>query len=141
MKQGTVLKEIQLKKGRNVVTLDGIYPLTEIKSPLFKSVNYFINDHCSEIHKETIYANKIVIEAEDEGLCRVILGKGYYAQPDLRWTDMMLQNRGWMGGDGIYSFNLENGNDAFDQDKIAQTLFVFGDTFVGRGDLQSKKNG
>jgi hypothetical protein len=135
MKAGTVLREVSLKKGCNQIDLGGIYPLTRIASPLVSKVQYLLDD----VEIETLYANKLIIEAKAEGKCQIVLGQGYYAVPDNDWTSKMLRTSGWMGGDGIYSFNLKNGNDAFDQKRIEKTLFVFGDTFIGRGDTKTRK--
>ena len=54
-------------------------------------------------------------------------------------AERFLFDRGWSGGDGIFTFNLTNGRDAFNQKEPSTTLFVFGDTFVGTSDAKTKK--
>ena len=65
-------------------------------------------------------------------LLKIELGVGYIVTENQFYTENFTYKEPWGGSDGIYSFNLTNGNDSFDQIKKGKTLFVFGDTFVGR---------
>jgi hypothetical protein len=47
------------------------------------------------------------------------------------WEALFKRTSGWTGADGIYSIPL-SGNDAPGSAAHSQTLFVFGDTFIGR---------
>ena len=77
------------------------------------------------------------LKVESEGECRVrfFVGAGYWAAPDVRYTKAFLKNceNGWAGGDGINSFNLTDGNDAYNAN-CKDTMFIFGDTLVGKVD-------
>lgn len=60
----------------------------------------------------------------------VVLGDGYMIKEDNEWTSAFLRYDGWTGADGIFSFNLTNGEDAIGS--IANTTgFIFSDTFIG----------
>ncbi len=69
---------------------------------------------------------------EDYGINHIAftLGSGYYVSFAEAYTNLFKRTSGWTGADGIYSFNLTNGNDDFDQQDIT-TAFIFSDTFVG----------
>lgn len=55
-------------------------------------------------------------------------GEGYIGIPDEEFTSLFQTQKGWMGGDGLFTFNLfDNRNDEPDH---IRTLCVFGDTFV-----------
>ena len=61
---------------------------------------------------------------------RLTLGEGFIIKEATEWTDSLLQYDGWTGADGIFSFNLTNGNDTIGADSDS-TLFLFSDTFIG----------
>lgn len=132
MKKGDLIKHVILNPGKNEIKLDKIYPIQEFRSENHLKVLFMIDD---EVMKENVrYANRIIIEAEKKEELNLYLGEGYYATPDEEMTLKFLRNHQWSGGDGIYSFNLEDYHDGFDQEKLKKTLFVFGDTFVGTSD-------
>lgn len=60
-------------------------------------------------------------------------GIGFAAEPADAWTDLFHRKRGWTGSDGIYSIPFDgcekNGSAAG-----KNTLFLFGDTFIGTVD-------
>lgn len=56
-------------------------------------------------------------------------GVGVLAIPAPEWSALLPQTEGWTGGDGIYSFDLD------DQSRVA---FVFGDSFIGSVDQQTR---
>lgn len=74
-------------------------------------------------------------ESMEECRVRFFTGAGYWASQDVRYTETFLKNRenGWAGGDGINSFNLTDGNDAYNANS-QETLFIFGDTLVSKVD-------
>lgn len=78
-------------------------------------------------------ARYIKFTAKERTHIHVYEGPGFVAEPEPRWNKPFRRTHGWMGGDGIFSFNLSDGLDAFNQTN-AKTLFVFGDTLVGRSD-------
>lgn len=132
MKHGDTIKTVDLVKGENQVFFERIYPIKPINNSNLK-VTYNVGNEKSE----TYYADNLLIIAKKALQLEIKLGIGYYAVENKFYTDCFTYKEPWGGGDGIYSFNLTNGNDAFDQAKKGNTLFVFGDTFVGRVD---KKN-
>ncbi len=58
------------------------------------------------------------------------LADGIIVKEDKAWSDSFLRFNGWTGADGIFSFNLTDGNDTIGAEKHT-TGFVFSDTFVG----------
>lgn len=67
---------------------------------------------------------------------RFYVGKGLAAVPSQQWTDMFHHKEGWSGADGIYSIPF-NGYDNFEKAEDKKTIFVFGDTFIGKVDEAS----
>ena len=81
-----------------------------------------------------------ILKVTGEGPCRVsfFVGSGWWAEPDGAYTDAMHRFSGWAGSDGINSFNLKDGVDAYGADTDA-TLFVFGDTLVSEVDRKTDR--
>lgn len=132
MKKGDLIKVVELKKGINTITLDQIYPLEPFKSKNHNIITYMIDD---EVMKDgVIYANKLMIDAKNPESLELKLGAGYLVEKDDELTNQFISYHAWSGGDGIYSFNMTNGKDGFDQKEELKTLFFFGDTFVGTSD-------
>lgn len=61
---------------------------------------------------------------------RFYLGEGFIVKDAEEWTDSLLRHDGWTGADGIFSYNLTNGNDGIGN-ATDSTLFIFSDTFIG----------
>ena len=136
IKHNEKLITVSLTKGvEKLVELDRIYPLGKV-------------DFQGELSIEFSYENKkyfpIVLENKsfEDNTARylkitssvdqeitIYMGLGYYCEKNEEMTSLFERYHGWNGGDGIYSFNLENEEDYSQQDD--RTLFVFGDTFVG----------
>lgn len=133
MKQGDLITSKKLKEGQSEILLDKIYPIGEIIGA--SNYKYFINDMPSHSN----YANRIEFSLKTPTKVEVYLGVGYvaYEQPD--WNKRFEHTSGWSGGDGIFTFNLEDGMDRFDQTKTKKTLFIFGDTFVGRSNPETRQ--
>ncbi len=132
MKKGDLIHVAKLVKGKNEIKLDRIYPIMDFRNENHTKVLYLIDD---EVMKEHInYANQLIIEAYKQEELKLFVGEGYIAEPDEDMSNKFISYDKWSGGDGIYSFNLQDANDGFDQEKLKKTLFVFGDTFVGTSD-------
>ncbi|MBE0700382.1 MAG: discoidin domain-containing protein, partial [Acholeplasmataceae bacterium] len=61
---------------------------------------------------------------------RFVLGEGFIVKEDTDWSNTFLRYQGWTGADGIFSFNLTNGDDQIGA-AVSHTGFIFSDTFVG----------
>ena len=137
MRKGDLIKVVKLSKGKNEIKLDRIYPILDFRNENHSKVLYMID---GEVMKEHItYANELIIEAYKSEELSLYIGEGYVAVEDQELTKKFISYEKWSGGDGIYSFNLEDAKDGFDQDKQKKTLFVFGDTFVGTSDKKTNK--
>ena len=64
------------------------------------------------------------------GFATAALGQVQSVQRASDWENLFKRTNGWTGADGIYSIPL-NGVDAAGAN-VPQTMFVFGDTFIGR---------
>lgn len=60
----------------------------------------------------------------------LFLGEGYIVKEADDWDEALTRYDGWTGADGIFSFNLEDGNDSIGTD-TSSTLFLFSDTILG----------
>ncbi len=138
MDAGTIIKTFEVKQGSNELNLDGIYPVETLKGVKTKHIRYYVDAIETTKEGKPSYANRILVECREAGSLDVVLGEGYLAFKDEEWTARFRYRDRWCGGDGIYSFNLTNGNDAFDQNNESTQLFVFGDTLVGRVDEEDK---
>ncbi len=58
------------------------------------------------------------------------LGQSILVEPAVEWSSLFDRTSGWTGADGIYSIPL-SGDDSPGSAVGTQTLFVFGDTFIG----------
>lgn len=135
MKKGQTIKTVTLHPGSHVIRLDRIYPLKPIASPHLQSVSYWIDD----AKQNSTYANRLEIEMKEKDTIDITTSEGYLAAIDSNLSNRFLFDRGWSGGDGIFTFNLTDGKDGFDQNEPKTTLFVFGDTFVGTSDPETKR--
>lgn len=68
---------------------------------------------------------------------KVICGEGFYCEEEVEWTKLFERKVKWVGSDGIFAINLI-GNDS-PLCENAETLFNFGDTFVGTVDEVTNK--
>jgi hypothetical protein len=140
MKVNTPIKEVELGIGSQTISLDRIYPIIGLDGIKYHNLQIFADGVPSElIPGKVTYGDEIRLFSDEKGMLKVLLGPGYIAEIDPLWSRRFSQKQGWAGGDGIYSFNLTNGNDQFDQTEPATNLFVFGDTLVGRTDPVTKK--
>jgi len=140
MKAGHVIKKELVLKGTSTVLLDSIYPIENVTGKHISQLVYSVDDMMiTKNNDHVFYANKIEITTTADTEIEVVLGNGYIASKDEEWTKKFGQKQGWAGSDGIYSFNITTGSDQFDQKRNFTTLFVFGDTFVGRTDKVTKR--
>jgi hypothetical protein len=137
MKKGDLIKVVKLAKGKTEIKLDRIYPIQDFRNENHSKVLYMIDGEVMKEHNT--YANELVIEAYKAEELTLIIGEGYVATEDKEMTDKFLSYHQWSGGDGIYSFNLTDAKDGFDQEEAKKTLFVFGDTFVGTSDKKTNR--
>ncbi len=76
---------------------------------------------------------------------RVFAGKGWAVEPSRNWTGLLSTNGefkytgtaaqrdgGWIGADGIFSYNLEGPQVQGSTDDNSRNMFVFQDTVVGK---------
>ena len=79
-------------------------------------------------------AVKLVIPLSDDDIkiddIRFKLDEGLIIQEDEDLTRQFLRYNGWTGADGIFTFNLTNGDETIGAEK-STVGFIFSDTFVG----------
>lgn len=137
MKHGDLLKSISFKEHIRI-DLDSIYPIQPLDENDYQ-VKYLINDEEQTLFEGVFYANQLEVSSKTKSDVSIYLGEGYLTEKADQWTHQFITDDIWQGGDGIFSFNLTDGLDCFDQDKEKKTLFVFGDSFIGRFDQQTQK--
>lgn len=69
------------------------------------------------------------LKAEGEFEIEVYQGEGYIGVSEKKWDKLFAKEQYWVGGDGLYSFNL-NGSDNYQSKEDDVTFCVFGDTFA-----------
>jgi hypothetical protein len=137
MKFGDLIRSVSFNK-ETVVELDKIYPIKPIDESKYE-VKYLIKDEEQSLLMGSYYANKLIVKSKEEKTLDILLGSGYSTELASEWRDLFVTDDIWQGGDGLFTFNVESGNDQFDQPIAAKTLMVFGDTFVGRYDKETQK--
>lgn len=129
-----------LTKGKNLIDLDQILPIGALEGAIESDIHFFIDTFEQQRNLDgTVYANRIEVDNVSSKEITIHSGKGYIASPDAYWTNKFQHTDKWCGGDGIFSFNITDGQDGFDQAKKKTSLFVFGDTLVGRFDRVTKQ--
>lgn len=106
--------------------------------------DYPLNDTVTVIPLDNTLAKSIKITFKNDesqlfyGLndIKVVLGEGMIVKEDSEWTDAFLNYSGWSGADGVFSFNLTNGNDTIGA-TADTTGFVFSDTFIGEANSET----
>ena len=125
------------EKGEVEIKLNHIFPI-EIVANNVKNVKLYIDEDRSNSQ----YANRVCFDLYKKELIKIRRIKGFYAEKDETMNTMFIPEDLWSGGDGIYSFPLNQDQDGFPVEHKninKDTLFVFGDTFVGEIDVQSKQ--
>lgn len=140
MKPGETIKQAQFPAGAGEIALAAIYPVRELSGGKPTDVKMYIGDKLQTPFLDgSTYCNRITFTLAEPATLDVVCGIGYVAEKDQEWTDRFSVKQGWAGGDGIYSFNLLDGRDQFDQQPDYTNLFVFGDTLVGRTDIKTRR--
>ena len=97
---------------------------------------YELNEELTEIDFGGSMAKsiKLIFSADDhkKGIqdIRATLADGIIIKEDQAWTDTFLRYYGWTGADGIFTFNLSDGNEMIGANKNT-VGFIFSDTFIG----------
>ncbi len=77
------------------------------------------------------------LKVEGGELSSFSLGEGYIGAPAKEYDALFVRKEGWMGGDGLFTFNLFGGREK--EAERVRTLCVFGDTFLNtRGNDDSR---
>lgn len=122
------------EKGKIEIDLERYLPLNKVICNDITKVEYYFVNRWVELEKpykfENVAARYINITAKKSSKINITLGKGFYGYEKENYSKQFKRRSGWTGGDGIFSFNIKDGNDSIYQED-AKTLFVFGDTFVG----------
>lgn len=140
-----------------ILTFDAIYPIDQLKikqtadtEPIesisievsYNGLNYtrIFNQYALNIDQTDIdfggtmaKSIKLVFSADDKkGIqdIQATLADGFIIKEDQPWTDTFLRYNGWTGADGIFTFNLTDGNEAIGASKDT-VGFIFSDTFIG----------
>jgi hypothetical protein len=111
------------------------YSLNEITYNRYQ-LNYELTNGLNQIDFGGLMAKsvKLVFQAGNTtyGLqdVKFELADGFIIKEDQEYSNTFLRYNGWTGADGIFTFNLTDGNDAIGAEKNT-TGFIFSDTFVG----------
>lgn len=120
--------------GKIEIDLGMYLPLNKAICNGLKEVEYFFVNRWIKLKSpydlSGVTARYINVTAKKGSILSLTLGKGYYGIEKDDYSNAFINRSGWTGGDGIFSFNIKDGNDSLNQ-VDAKTLFVFGDTFVG----------
>lgn len=137
MKYLDLIKEVQVSKGINKIELDNFYSIGKIDTSNSITVRYFVGNREVFHVENTVYANILLVDSSIDQVVKIYQGLGFHINRDYEYEEKFQHFSGWTGGDGIYSFNLTNGEDQLGTSKDVKTLFVFGDTFFGRCDRKT----
>lgn len=126
-------------KSNNIVDLGKIYCIDEAIISIVKptevyysldNVRYFktnVSIKDNNFRFNNLIARYIKFDYECE--IEVYEGEGYIGEYNEEWTNVFVQDQYWVGGDGLFSFNL-TGKDNYDSNIDDKTICVFGDTFA-----------
>jgi hypothetical protein len=139
----TIQEKIQtfpVQPGKNELILSRIARIAKIEGIRWDDIKYFV-DHIPVFPNSegVVYANRIEVTVISGSEAVLWSGRGYEVSKDETWCSWFARHQGWSGGDGIYSFNITDGTDRFDQKPGFLNLFTFGDTFVGRTDWVTRR--
>ena len=141
-----------------ILNFDAIYPIDTLlitqtldTTPIefisievsFNGLNYTRLFNQYELNSETTTINfggtmtksiKLIFSADDnkKGIqdIQAKLADGMIIKEDEAWTNTFLRYNGWTGADGIFTFNLTDGNESIGASKNT-VGFIFSDTFIG----------
>lgn len=143
MKYQQVLLNTDLRANEEkIIDFGKYYPLGKVKhNHLIKKEIYHVNawksvDTPDDFNNITARYIKLLATKNDN--VTITIGQGYIATKDPIWERPFNRTNGWAGADGIFSFNIEDGNDGYNQ-RHKTSLFVFGDTLIGKVNEKTKK--
>lgn len=140
------------------IDLGGSFPLEKLvidkKIDTIQSISYcLIKNDYTEVTPELIKTNgnQVDVYLNNEQIRYVKIqtadrieveelelhvGSGVAAIPNEEWTDLFYRKNGWTGADGLYSVPLD-GVDKAIKSETRKSVFVFGDTFIGKVDPET----
>lgn len=145
------LTQSSIRTHQLIFTFDAIYPMDHIKlianvlnisvevsldTLSFKRIlsSETITDDIIDLGGTMAKAVKLVIPVSDDAIkledIRFYLSDGFIIEEDEALTNQFLRYNGWSGADGIFTFNLTDGNETIGAAK-STVGFIFSDTFVG----------
>lgn len=131
-----ILFEGGLKKGEEkVISFSSFKPIGKIDGNVDASYSFDGATYFADL-KENQTCLFLKLKAKNDTSVQVKEGHGFLFEKDEALSKRFERPTLWSGADGIYSFNLDEEEDY--EQKEDNTLFVFGDTFVGVS-LESKK--
>ncbi|HRY78569.1 MAG TPA: discoidin domain-containing protein, partial [Candidatus Izemoplasmatales bacterium] len=140
MKRNEKIQTFLVKPGKTILTLNQIFPIGRIEGIRWENATYYVDHIPVQPNSEgVVYANRIEMTVVSGSEAVLYAGQGYEVAKDEAWCSWFARHQGWSGGDGIYSFNITDGTDKFDQKPGFLNLFTFGDTFVGRTDWTTRR--
>lgn len=131
MKLNQIIKKQDCIKGENLIELDELIPIGKIsfnKDETFEDIKLSYDNKEYFDYELNHTAKYIKINCNIECEVTIFVGIGYTAIENKEWTDLFHRKHDWCGGDGIFSFNLNDGYDG--PIKNEDTLFFFGDTLI-----------
>jgi len=118
------LEEVSIYYSIDGLSFDRIYDDYE----LIDGVNVINMDN------KMIKSIKIVFDDQDQEVAiqdiSFKLGDGVIIREETELTSLFLRSSGWVGADGIFTFDLNNGGDSVGIEH-SNTAFIFSDTFIG----------
>ena len=145
------LTDSSIRTHQMIFTFDAIYPLDSINiisniellsvEVSLDTISYdrilsnqTLTSEILDLGGTMAKAVKLVIPLSEDDLTvddiRFKLDEGLIIQEDEDLTRQFLRYNGWTGADGIFTFNLTNGDETIGAEK-STVGFIFSDTFVG----------
>ncbi len=146
-----VLESSSIRTHQIITYLDAIYPIQSISlmtDALHVSVEVSLdgssftriinqanpNQSPLSLGGRMAKAIRFILPVDDKetilGDVRLTLASGFIIEEDEALTRQFLRYNGWTGADGIFTFNLTDGNETIGAQK-STIGFIFSDTFVG----------
>ena len=123
----------------NFIDLGGIYPVgfAIFKGNISKKIQYSLDNATYFQEEVEVNENKIIfsnliaryVKFDGDVELEIYEGTGYVGTYNEKWTSLFVQDQYWVGGDGLFSFNL-TGADDYSSNENDITVCVFGDTFA-----------
>lgn len=152
-----IIKESQYANHQLSLFLDAVYPIEEIlitslkddKHEQLKNISvevgfdnielkkigdFTVDDKPIKLGGATAKVIKIIIPGSDDYIIqdiKLFVGEGIIVKDAPEWSDIFKRLEGWTGADGVYSYNLTNGDRSIGA-KADAVGFVYSDTIVGK---------